>query len=256
MRRAHFSRGHRELAMAPAGHIARDGDVVGFVGQDHPGERTVADARHSATSKARLRAFAHETAQNGGVRGVAASEVVRAEPVKVAEAGHGFHAGLGRERGAFDAVVRIERENLIDLVGRETADFNRRIDENELVELEPQRLEVPFALLRQPVDRQPEKPSFAVVEMSDPDARQAIEAEKPHTLDDRLAVDNFVIRTNQDRLRIAEPGDGIGNLPDMRGIALTQTTLAQLQIVEADVDEFERRQQIVAAGARGRLRRR
>ena len=31
-RRAHFSRGHRELTMAPAGHIARDGDVVGLVG--------------------------------------------------------------------------------------------------------------------------------------------------------------------------------------------------------------------------------
>ena len=63
--------------------------------------------------------------------------------------------------------------------------------------------------------------------MTDPDAGQAIEAEKPHTLDDGLAVDNFVIRTNQDWLRIAEPGDGIGDLPDMRGIALTQTTLAQ-----------------------------
>ena len=125
---------------------------------------------------------------------------MRAEPVKIAEPGHGFRAGLGRGRGAFDAVLRIERENLIDLVGRETADFNRRVDENELVELQPQRLEVPFALLRQPVDRQPEKPPFAVVEMTDPDAGQAIEAEKPYTLDDGLAVDNFVIRTNQDRL--------------------------------------------------------
>ncbi len=40
------------------------------------------------------------------------------------------------------------------------------------------------------------------LKMSGPDAGQAIEAEKPHTLDDRLAVDNFVIQTNQDRLRI------------------------------------------------------
>ena len=69
---------------------------------------------------------------------------MRAEPVKVADAGHGFRAGLGRERGAFDAVVRIERENLVDLVGRETADFNRRVDENELVELEPQRPRSPI----------------------------------------------------------------------------------------------------------------
>ena len=75
---------------------------------------------------------------------------------------------------------------MIDLVGRETADFNGRVDENELVELQPQRLEVPFALLRQPVDRQPKKPPFAVVEMTDPDAGQAIEAEKPYTLDDGL----------------------------------------------------------------------
>ena len=53
---------------------------------------------------------------------------MRAEPVKVADASHGFHAGLRRERGAFDAVVRIERKNLINLLGRETADFNRRIN--------------------------------------------------------------------------------------------------------------------------------
>jgi hypothetical protein len=95
---------------------------------------------------------------------------VRAEPVKVADAGHGFRAGLRRQRGAFDAIVRIERENMIDLVGCETADFNRRVNENELVELQPQRLEVPFAILRQPVDRQPEKPPFALVEMTDPNA--------------------------------------------------------------------------------------
>jgi hypothetical protein len=62
--------------------------------------------------------------------------------------------------------------------------------------------------------------------MADPDAGQAVEAEKPYTFGDDLAVDNFVIRTNQDRLRIAEPGDGIGDLPDMRGVALTQMTLA------------------------------
>ena len=48
---------------------------------------------------------------------------------------------------ALDAVDRIEADDRVDLVGREAGDLDRGVERNELIELDLQRLQVPFAFL-------------------------------------------------------------------------------------------------------------
>jgi hypothetical protein len=49
-----------------------------------------------------------------------------------------------------DAVVMVAKDDLVDLVGRESSDLDRRVGQNQLLELDFELIEIPPSLLAEP----------------------------------------------------------------------------------------------------------
>ena len=73
---------------------------------------------------------------------------MRPELENVANAGDGDGVGLGRERPLLDRVVGFAENDLVDLVEGEAGDLDRRVGQDQLLELDLQLVEVPLALSR------------------------------------------------------------------------------------------------------------
>ena len=82
---------------------------------------------------------------------------------------------------------------------REPRDFDRRIEQDQLVELDLQRVEVPFALFRETIDCEPQHALFFRTQVSDADARQPIKAQLLGGFVADFAMDDLVVATHKER---------------------------------------------------------
>ena len=65
----------------------------------------------------------------------AADNAVRPERKNIARAGDGDSVRLGRERPPLEGVVRFAKDDLVDLVQGEARDVDRRVGQDQLLEL-------------------------------------------------------------------------------------------------------------------------
>jgi hypothetical protein len=75
------------------------------------------------------------------------------------------------------------RTIVVDLVKREAGDLDRRVGEDQLLELDLKLVQVPLALLAKAIDGEAENALLGLAKMLDPNARVAAEAELPSRLD-------------------------------------------------------------------------
>ena len=75
----------------------------------------------------------------------------------------------------------------------------RRVDQDQLFELDLQRVEVPLALFREAVDREPQHALFFRAQVSDADARNPVKAQLLGGFAADFAVDDLVVTTHEER---------------------------------------------------------
>lgn len=102
---------------------------------------------------------------------------MRPEVKDVAYASDRNCAGLGRERPLFDRLVTLAENNVVDLVERKAGDLDRRVGEDQLLELDLQLVQVPLTLFAEAIDGEAENALLGLAKMLDPHARDAAEAE-------------------------------------------------------------------------------
>src|SRR5579872_3635655 len=118
---------------------------------------------------------------------------MRPEVKGVAYPGDRNCARLGRERPLFDRIVTLAENNVVDLVEREAGDLDRRVGEDQLLELDLELVQVPLTLLPKAIDGETQNALLGLAKMLDPDARDAAEAELPSRLDPNSAIDDGVV---------------------------------------------------------------
>jgi hypothetical protein len=79
----------------------------------------------------------------------------------VADSGDCDRVALGRERAALDALIWIEKENLVDLVGGETGNLDGGVVQNEFAKFDLEGREVPFAFFSEPINSTESRTDFA-----------------------------------------------------------------------------------------------
>ena len=159
---------------------------------------------------------------------------------------------LGRERTQLDGVVRFAKDDLVDLVQGEAGDLDRRVGQDQLLELNLQFVEVPLALFAETVDGEAKEALLLLGQMVDPDARRTAEAEKLRRLDPDLAVEDEVVLANEDRRTEAQRADRIGDLAHMGGVELADLARRRAKVLKEDVGKIEWRQEVIARRARRR----
>src|SRR6266542_6971001 len=103
---------------------------------------------------------------------------MRTELEEVAGAGDRDRAFIRPERPLLDRLRLIRDDDLIDLVQREARDLDRRFFNDQLLEFNPQLVEIPIAFFRQPVDGEAQDALLLLVQMADLNAGNAIEPVK------------------------------------------------------------------------------
>ena len=94
----------------------------------------------------------------------------------------------------------VAENDMVNLGWRETRDFDRRIDHDQFFELDLQRVEVPLALFRETIDRESEHALFVLAQVLNANARDPIEPQLSGRLIARLAVDEFIVAADKDRI--------------------------------------------------------
>ena len=130
----HFARRHGELAMLAASHMAGDLNIVRLVGEDETGRQIVLHQSLDWSSGS-----------------VALPQTMRCDPSAKTSPGRAtaIASGSGARGPRFDGVVRFAKDDLVDLVRSEARDFDRRVGQDQVLELNLQFVEVPLALLAQ-----------------------------------------------------------------------------------------------------------
>src|SRR6185437_4057031 len=96
----------------------------------------------------------------------------------------------------------------------------RRVGKDQFLELDLKLIQVPLALLPKAIGGEAQNALFCLVQMLDPDARDAAEAKLPSRLDPNSAVDDGIVPADQDRRAEAEGADRARHLADMGRIEL------------------------------------
>lgn len=81
-------------------------------------------------------------------------------------------ASFRREGPPFDCIIGLVENDVIDLVGSESRNFDGSVDQNQVFEFDLEFIEVPFAFLAQAVDGQPENPLLGFAQMLGSNARR------------------------------------------------------------------------------------
>ena len=219
--------------MRAASDVAGDANVVGLVGQDEA-RRAIAD---------------EQAPQNFRVGRAAADDAMRAELKNVARASDGDCIRLWRERPLLEDVSRLAEDDLVDLVGREAGDLDRRVGQDQLLKLDLELFEIPLPFLSQAIDRKAQDTLLVFAEMIDAHAREPAKAEQPRRLDPDRPVDNYVVLADNHGNAKAKPADRVGDLTDMSSVELTNRAPGQAQVLKSQVVEQKSRQRIVSHSA-------
>ena len=228
--RAHLAARHGELAMGAAGDVARDADVVGLVGEH--------EASHVAL---------HEAVQGRGVARISADDAVRPHEEHVARARHRRMLGLGHERSRLHRRRRIGGEDPVDLRQLEAADLDRRVVDDQLLELQPQLLELPAAVLAQTVRRDAQQLELGRRQRVDGDAGDGGQVQELGCLDAHHAVDQPTLAIDEHRGCEAEGGDRVGDPAHVVGLDLPHVASGRDQKPGIAVDELQLRQEVVSS---------
>jgi hypothetical protein len=74
-----------------------------------------------------------------------------------------------------DGALLLPDQDLVNFVQRKSGDFDRRVADDQFLELDLEFIEIPLALLAEAVAREPSQTTLDLVQMSDADAREIIE---------------------------------------------------------------------------------
>ena len=171
--------------MRSAGDVAADADIVGLVGQNQPGRIVVP----------------HQSGEDVLIGGVAANEPMVAETEDVASARDCDSARRRRKGALFVRRRIIAEEDLIDLGRAEAGNLDRRLIDDELLELDFEILKAPGAVFAEPVERDAQQALLGAGQMPDANAGDMGEAQLPGGLDADRAVDDDCCRCRSARAR-------------------------------------------------------
>ncbi len=104
---------------------------------------------------------------------------------------------LGRERTLLDCVSGVAKDDLVDLVGSEAGDLDRCVVEDQLFELDLERVEVPLAFFAETIGGEAHDVLHLLAQVFHPDARHAAEAEEPRRLDPHGAVEDEIVLADE-----------------------------------------------------------
>ena len=102
---------------------------------------------------------------------------MRAEQEYIAGPETATASAVRLERAGLESASLVAEQNVVDFFESEARDLDRRVDENQLLELDLQRVEIPLPFLAQAIDREPQHPEFVAAEMADANAGDTFEAE-------------------------------------------------------------------------------
>jgi len=77
---------------------------------------------------------------------------VRSKGEDIAHSRDGHGPRIRNKGSRFDRLHLLANNDLIHLIEREAGNFDRSVDEDEFFELDLERIEIPFAFLRQAID--------------------------------------------------------------------------------------------------------
>jgi hypothetical protein len=217
-------------AMRAAGDVARDFHIIGLVGQNEPG-------REIASQQAR---------EHRRIGRIAADEPVRTELKQVAQTSDRNSARGRDQRSLFNSLGLFADENLINLVQPEAGDFDRRIGEDQFLELEFELIEIPLTFLAKPVHGEPQQALFLGGQMVDAHAGHTLQAQQLTSLKPNLAVDYDIVYAKQDRNTEPQRADCRGDFAHMGGIKLAEFAHRRAKLGERDIDDLQRWQNVVA----------
>jgi hypothetical protein len=103
------------------------------------------------------------------------------------------------KRPLFESIGAVPKDNLVDLVRREPSDLDQRVGDDQLFELDLQRVEVPLALFRETIDRKPKHALLFRAQVSDADAREPIKSQLLGGFVADFAMDDLVVATHKER---------------------------------------------------------
>ena len=90
------------------------------------------------------------------------------------------------------------KNDMIDFGRREPSDLYRSVQQDQFFKLDLQRVEVPLALFRETIDREPKHALFFRAQVSDANARKPIEAQLLGRFVADFAVDDLVVPTHKE----------------------------------------------------------
>ena len=161
----HLAGRHDEFTVRTACHVASDRHIVGLIGEDH-------SRRAGRFALRRL----HYAAEYDWIGSAAAGHPMTPELIDIAKLGSCNSGGVGRKRPEFNCVRPIVEPDIVDLIEREARPLDRRVQPDELLQFHLQFVEIPLALLAEPVQGVPKDADFGFRQMLNSDARDVLEA--------------------------------------------------------------------------------
>ena len=124
----------------------------------------------------------------------------------------------GASRPLLDRLVTVAENNVVDLVEREAGDLDRRVGEDQLLELDLQLVQVPFALFAEAIDGEAQNALLGLAKMLDPHAGTR---PRPRAgLDPNSAIDDGMVSADKDRRTEAKGADRARHLAHMGRVEL------------------------------------
>lgn len=156
------------------------------------------------------------------------------------------HIRIGFEICGFRSLFLVLQQDLVDLRQVEAGKLDRRSQVDEFGELQLQGPEVPFGLLRQAIESEPQQADLLLIEMIDDDARQAVEAKTTRRLENEATVDDLVITGNENGRRDSKSLDARHHLEHMGLVIPVKPRPGLPQRIERQVDDPQFRSKIIA----------
>src|SRR6266536_6469162 len=132
------------------------------------------------------------------------------------------------------------RAHRSDRVHRQSV-LNRSGLYDQLLNFDPQLVEVPIAFFRQPVDGEAQDALLLLVQMADLNTGDAIEPVKLGRFKARLAVEDDVLLADEDGIAEAKLGDRRCDLSHMSRVELADLLGRRPNLVERQVSQLEMR---------------
>src|SRR5215203_7467504 len=167
--------------------MSADRNIVGAVGEDE--------------TSLRVR---HQPRQHVAVAAVAARNPMSAERENVTRPGDRLERGVRLERAVLGDLGLLINRDLVDLDFGEPRDHHRHVLEDEFIQLDLQRAEIPVSLFAEAIDGDPKKAPLGRRQMARHDTGQAPQAYLTRCLDPGPTVEHAAVLIDQNRYVEAE----------------------------------------------------